>query len=125
MLKHPAAAIIAALLLAPAPAGADDKPVAEKDKIEALIKHVEGLEGAVFVRNDREYDAKTAVKFLRGKWDTKADEIKTAKEFIEKVATVSSTSGKPYLIRLKDGKEVKSSEYLTEVLRKLEKGEKP
>jgi hypothetical protein len=33
---------------------------------------------------------------------------------------MSGTSGKPYLIRFKDGKEIKSREFLLEELRKLE-----
>ncbi len=99
---------------------AQDKALTEKQKIEALIKHVEDLKGAKFVRNDREYEAKTAARFLRGKWEANEAEIKTAKEFIEKVASVSSTSGKAYLIRFKDGKVRKSGEYLSEELKKLE-----
>jgi hypothetical protein len=100
-------------------AAADDKPATEAEKIEALIKHVEGLD-AKFVRNGTEYDAKTAGRFLRAKWDRQQDEIKTAAQFIEKVASMSSTSGKPYSIRFKDGTESKSGEYLTAQLKKLE-----
>jgi hypothetical protein len=92
---------------------------AETKKIEALIAHVEGLKETKFVRNGIEYDAKTAAAFLRGKWDTNKAKIKTAEDFIEHVATKSSTSGKPYLIRYPDGKEVKSGEYLREQLKKL------
>ncbi len=105
-------------LLAASVSAADDKPMSETEKIEALIKHVEGLSDAKFVRNGREYDAKTAARFLRGKWDAKKDEIKTAQDFIDKAASVSSTSGKPYLIR-KDGRDIKAGEYLTEQLKKL------
>jgi hypothetical protein len=106
------------LLVSASTAVADEKPLSEAEKIEALIKHVEGLAGAKFVRNGKEYDAKTAAVFLRRKWDAKKGEIKTAQDFIDKVASVSSTSGKPYLIR-KDGKDTKSGEYLTEQLEKL------
>jgi hypothetical protein len=100
---------------------AQEKPTTEKQKIEALIKHVEEMKGAQFVRNDKEYDAKSAAKFLRSKWEANEAEIKTAKDFIEKVASVSSTTGKPYLIRLKDGKEMKSSDYLLAELKKVQK----
>lgn len=100
----------------------EEKPATEKQKIEALIKHVEGLKDAVFVRNGSEYSAKNAAKFLRGKWDSNKAKIKTAKDFIEKAASESSTSGKPYLIRFKDGKETKSGAYLTAELRKIENG---
>jgi len=97
-----------------------DAPQTEPQKIEALIRHVESLENAKFVRNGTEYDAKTAGQFLRGKWKAQEVNVKTAKDFIEKVASQSSTTGKPYLIKLKDGREVKSSEYLTAELKKLE-----
>ena len=99
----------------------DEGPTTESDKIEALIKHIEELSDAKFVRNGSEYEAKTAAKFLRGKWDAKKDEIKTAEDFIAKVASVSSTSGKPYLIRFKDGTETKAGDYLKAQLKKLSK----
>jgi len=100
---------------------AGELPAAEKDKIEKLIKHVGELKGAVFVRNGSEYETSSAVRFLRGKWDTHKAEVKSAKDFIDKVATSSGTSGKPYLIRFKDGGEKKSGEYLHSVLKKLKK----
>lgn len=42
------------------------------------------------------------------------------KDFIEKIASKSSTSGKPYLIRFNDGREVQGGEYLRAKLAKLE-----
>lgn len=90
---------------------------AEKGKIEALIHQVEVLQGAKFIRNGKSYDSADAAKFLRGKWDSKAKEIETAEDFIQKVASVSSTSGQPYLIRFADGHEVKCGDYLKELLK--------
>ena len=98
-----------------------DDSKSETRKIEALIKRVEQLKDAVFVRNGTEYDAKTAATFLRRKWGSNKSEIKTAKDFIEKAASVSSTSGKPYLIRKKDGTETKSGDFLRAELKQLEK----
>jgi hypothetical protein len=60
------------------------------------------------------------VRFLRGKWDANADDVKSARDFIERVASASGTSGKPYLIRFKDGREIRSREYLLAELQKLE-----
>lgn len=99
----------------------------EKEKIEALIKHLENLKEVTFIRNDSDYDAKTAARFLRGKWQAQEKDVKTAKDFIEKVASVSGTSGKAYVIRFKDAREVKCGDYLKEELKKLEKDkpEKP
>jgi len=100
---------------------AADKPLTESQKIEALVDHIEHLTNAKFIRNGSEYDAKTAARFLRGKWHRDERRINTATEFIEKVGTESSTTGKPYLIRLKDGREVRCSDYLTDLLKAQEK----
>ena len=95
---------------------------AEVARIDALIKHVAELKDASFVRNGVAYDAATAAKFLKGKWDTQKNEIGTAEAFIEKVASKSSTTGKPYTIRFKDGKEVESRTYLLAELAKVKDG---
>jgi hypothetical protein len=95
-----------------------DAPPAEKHKIEALIAKVEALEEARFIRNGSDYDAKTAAKFLRGKWSAN-DDIDSAEAFIAKAGTASSTSGKPYIIRFKEGREVPCAEYLKAELTKL------
>jgi Family of unknown function (DUF5329) len=92
----------------------------EKAKIEALLAHVEKLEGAAFIRNGKDYDPKTAAKFLRGKWEANAKEILTASDFIAKAATKSSTSGKPYLIRPKGAPETPCADYLTAQLKLIE-----
>jgi hypothetical protein len=95
-------------------------PAAEKQKIEALLTQVGNLADAKFVRNGSDYDAATAVKFLRGKWSRSDAEIKTAQDFIAKAGTASGTSGKPYMIRFKDGREVKCADYLKGELAKIE-----
>jgi hypothetical protein len=102
------------------PGAAQDKGLTEKQKIEALIKSVETLKDAKFVRNNSEYDAATAARFLRGKWESNARDIKTANDFIEKVGSVSGTTGKEYLIRMKGGKELKSRDFLKAELKKIE-----
>jgi hypothetical protein len=107
-------------MVAPFCLRAAEKPPTEKEKIEMLIKHIEGLKDAMFIRNDSDYDAKTAARFLRRKYQAQAKEIKTAMDFIEKIASVSSTSGQPYVIRFKGTQEVKCGDYLKDELKKLE-----
>ena len=102
------------------PLFAADNAPSETDKIERLIQRVETLRDAKFIRNGAEYDANTAGSFLKRKWDSNQARIKTAKDFIEIAATKSSTSGKPYLIRDADGKEIPSAEFLTAELKSLE-----
>jgi hypothetical protein len=100
-------------------ARAETLAAAEKQKIEALIKQVGLLKEAQFVRNGSTYNADNAATFLRRKWQANASEVSTALDFIEKVASISGTSGKPYLIRFKDGKEIRSRDFLLGELRKL------
>ena len=83
---------------------AQNLPAAEKQKIEALIKQVGDLKDAKFVRNGSTYEPATAVRFLRGKWDANKADVKSVRDFIDKVATKSGTSGKPYLMRLATAK---------------------
>lgn len=90
----------------------------ENGKIESLISHIENLKDAKFIRNGSSYDAKSAGKFLRGKWQANAKEIQTADDFIEKAASFSSTTGKPYLIQFSDGREVKCGDFLKGELKK-------
>lgn len=117
-----ASLILLVVLVAGVPvwAYAQSKPMTEREKIEALLRHIENLKDAVFIRNGREYDAKTAASFLRAKWRANDAGVKSARDFIVKVASVSSTTGKPYLIRFRDGREVKSGDYLLAELTKLE-----
>ncbi len=51
--------------------------------------------------------------------------MKTARDFIEKIATKSYIGGQLYFIRFKDGREVKSGDYLSERLKEIENPKKP
>jgi hypothetical protein len=95
-------------------------PPSEREKIESLIKIVGQFKTAKFVRNGWSYSSDTAAYFLRKKWEANAAGIKTARDFIDKVATVSGTSGTPYLVRMKDGRELESRTFLLAELNKLE-----
>jgi Family of unknown function (DUF5329) len=99
---------------------AQNLPNSEKQKIETLIKQVANLKDAQFVRNGSAYNAGSAAVFLRRKWEANESEVKTARDFIDKVASFSGTSGKPYLIRFKDGGEIKSRDFLFAQLKKLD-----
>jgi hypothetical protein len=107
------------MLLPPVVAG-QTAPAAERQKIESLIKQVGEIKDAKFIRNGSTYELATAVRFLRGKWETNDSAVKTAQDFVDKVASFSGTSGKPYLIRYKDGSEVTSRAFLLAELKKLE-----
>ncbi len=126
--RHPAAVVqnltsptilLLALLVVPSFLHAQSLPAGEKQKIEALIKHIGALKDAKFIRNGSTYEPATAVRFLRGKWDANKTAVKSARDFIDKIASRSGTSGKPYLIRFNDGKEIHSREFLLAELTKI------
>ena len=96
-------------------------PPAEDQRIEALLVHLAAQKDLRFIRNGSDHDAATAVKFLRGKWDRQRAAIKTARDFVEKVASKSSTTGQPYRLRFKDGTEQDCSAYLSELLARQER----
>jgi hypothetical protein len=88
----------------------------EKKKIEFLISSVENLKGAKFIRNGSEYNGQEAASHLRMKLQNVVA-VQTADDFIRLCASKSSISGKPYLIRLSDGKTIKSEKYFREKLK--------
>ena len=99
--------------------GAQAAHLSEAQKIQALIHSVETLKGAVFIRNGSEYDAAKAAEHLRRKLDYAGSKIRTADQFIDKLATGSSMTGRPYQIRFADGRTVESAVFFREQLRKL------
>ena len=113
-----------ALLAAAAVAGPSRAapPPAEQQRIESLIRFVEGQPGIRFVRNGSPYSPAQAGKFLRGKLDSMGGDVQTARQFIDRIATQSSTSGKPYTVQLPDGRSVPSAQFLGDELARLERG---
>jgi len=93
----------------------------EPEKIESLLLSLQSLDGAVFIRNEKEYSIAETIEHLRTKWKGSADEVTTAEQFIEHVASKSSVSGKPYVIRRADKTVVPAGVYLKAQLREIEK----
>jgi len=90
----------------------------EKKKIEFLLSSVENLKGAKFIRNGSEYDdGKAAAAHLRMKLQNAGNRVQTADDFIRLCASRSYITGKPYMIRLSNGKTIKSEEYFREKLK--------
>ena len=113
------ALVLALGAASPLRAEAPALPDSERALIEALIDWVGELRGAEFVRNGKPYAARDAARFLRKKWASREDEVRSADDFIDRVATRSSTSGQPYAIRHPDGREQPSAELLRARLAEL------
>jgi hypothetical protein len=91
----------------------------EAARIQNLIASIEVLEGAKFIRNGREYDARSASSHLRLKLRAAGDRVKTTEDFIALCASKSSMSGEPYLIRLVDGTTVKAEAFFRNRLKEI------
>jgi hypothetical protein len=100
-----------------------DGAVSEHDKIDQLIDHIGALQHATFIRNGEEHTPAEAAEHLRRKWKAAGDEITTVDEFIDKIASKSSTTGEPYRIRFDRG-ESDASEWLRVRVSMMEHDEK-
>lgn len=91
----------------------------EEQKISFLIAVISKLD-AKFVRNGSEYSPQDAADHLKMKRKKAGNRIKTAREFIDGIASKSSQSGEKYTIKFKDGHVEDSGAYLLKQLVRLE-----
>ena len=72
---------------------------------------------ATFIRNGSLYTPAEAVDHIKAKYEHFKDKIKTPEDFIRLAASKSLMTGKPYLVRTADGKEMPLDAWLTEALK--------
>ncbi len=94
--------------------------LSEDAKIDRLIEAIARLRGATFIRNGAEHPAAEAADHLRAKRREAGAKITTALVFVESLASRSSVSGDPYLVRLADGTTLRVGDYLRFRLDELE-----
>lgn len=107
LLTFPCAAVASRADSLPQPA-----ILTETEKIELLIRSIETMPDARFIRNGKEYSSVQAGRHLRKKWAHVKKRITTADQFIEHIASKSSVSGASYLILRADGSTVTSEKLL-------------
>jgi hypothetical protein len=105
---------------APAGAPAETLPLTEGQKIDRLVAYVAGLEGAVFIRNGKEYGPTEAAKHLQDKRERAGSRVNTADDFIRLCASHSILSGDAYLIRFADGRTRTAEDVLREELVRID-----
>lgn len=86
--------------------------VDQSEEIERLIASIEKLERAEFIRNGSVHDGAEAAAHLRRKLEAAGDDVKTAEQFIETIASRSSLTGDPYEIHFDDGRKMTVAEFL-------------
>ena len=95
-----------------------DSREAELAKIEYLLERI-GNSPYNFMRNGSRYQGKRAEVHLRWKFLRSREQIKTAEDFIQRVATRSKISGEAYEVILPDKTRHPLREFLSEELRLL------
>jgi hypothetical protein len=85
-------------------------------RIERLLAALHGA-SVTFIRNGTDYTAAEAAAHLRTKWEHAGNRIRTAEDLIDQLGTRSSTSGRPYRIRLADGTERDAGPWLHELVK--------
>jgi hypothetical protein len=73
--------------------------------------------GCRFIRNGKEYEGKAAAAHLRTKLERAGDRVKTVDDFIDGIASRSSTTGEQYQVKKPDGKTVAASAWFRETLK--------
>jgi len=92
----------------------------ERAKIKYLLDCT-SKSGYSFDRNGMVYGGRRTAQHLRKKYMQRINKVKTAQDFIDKVASISTASGKPYLALPGDGKAYPTGDILNYELRRLEK----
>jgi len=85
--------------------------------IHYLIDYV-ASSNATFIRNGSTHTASEAAQHIRLKYEHFKKEINSPEDFIRLSASKSLVSGKPYLVRLTDGKELRLDAWLTDALKR-------
>ena len=116
----PAILLAAALLAAPAEAAPDANAQREIDHLLAFVAASE----CRFVRGGVEHDAREARDHLALKLDVARPLIGSADAFVDYVASASSASGEPYLVRC-GGRESRARDWLREELARLRRTGRP
>jgi hypothetical protein len=93
-----------ALLAALAPLAAATPSEQEHKLIMALIARVQGMKNMKFLRNNEAHDAAEAAEHMEAKYKHFSKEIVTAEDFIDRCASRSELTGKPYMVKLANGK---------------------
>ena len=97
-----------------------DQTATELDYLLTAIGH----SNCLFVRNGKEYGAEDAEAHLRMKYQRGKRYAPTTEKFIERLASKSSMSKKPYFIECAGDERVPSGQWLTNLLNDYRAGNK-
>ena len=83
--------------------------------ISYLMNYVENS-NLIFIRNSKEHSPAEAAAHMRRKYNYFKDEINTPEDFVRLCASKSLRTGRPYMLRLNDGSELRCDQWMLSVL---------
>lgn len=90
------------------------------ETIQWLIKNIE-QSNFIFIRNGVDYKPKKAAAHIKEKYNYYKDKIHTPEEFIENIASKSSITGRPYLLKDENGTTQPVKDWLMKLLKSRKK----
>lgn len=93
----------------------------EEARINAMLDALAQKKDLVFVRNGDTHNCEEAVSHLRLKLGNTRNLIDTAEQFIDKVASSSSITGKPYIVRIPGKSDENAQPYLHALIAETDK----
>ncbi|HEY4467156.1 MAG TPA: YfeK family protein [Klebsiella sp.] len=93
----------------------------EEARINAMLDALSQKKDLVFVRNGDAHNCEEAVSHLRLKLGNTRNRIDTAEQFIDKVASSSSITGKPYIVRIPGNSDENARPYLHALITETDK----
>jgi hypothetical protein len=108
---------------ADAPAATDRAASRDAAEIDALLARVAQARDVVFIRNGSEHSAGEAAAHLRRKLRAAHGRVRTADQLIDFLGTRSSLTGIAYRVRLADGREMPSAQWLRGLLHAIRAGQ--
>lgn len=117
-MKQILCAVVALFLTLPAYAKLNPH---EEARIEAMLNALAQQKDLTFIRNGDAHNCDEAVSHLRLKLGNTRNRIDTAEQFIDKVASSSSISGKPYIVRIPSKTDENAQLYLHTLITETDK----
>jgi FPC/CPF motif-containing protein YcgG len=115
---------IAVVLAATMALAEDTRPQKNTDETIAYLLAFVAKSDCTFIRNGQSYTGKQASYHMKTKRQYFKDKITTPEDFIRLAATKSIQTGEPYLVRTKEGKELRCDEWMKQVLEEYRKTKK-
>lgn len=93
----------------------------EEARINAMLEALAQKKDLVFVRNGDAHTCDEAVAHLRLKLGNTRNRIDTAEQFIDNVASSSSITGKPYIVKIPGQHDENAKPYLHRLIEQTDK----